>query len=115
MKTFKKSPEHLNPAEGEWLVRRRRLYLMAWIFSPLIGFPTAVLISRFGGPVAPLSLVVAAASIVFGTLFGLRLQFARCPRCHHLFYSIPGKWHFMWPTKSCRHCGFSEEHNLGAG
>lgn len=104
---------HLTAAEAEWLEHRRRLRRKAWIFSPLVGFPLAVLVAALGGPFAPLSLVVGAASVAAGTVLGLRWQLARCPRCRELFWSIPGAWHFLWPTRSCRHCGFPEEPNRG--
>jgi hypothetical protein len=95
-------------SEREWTAGRRRLYWQALILSPLVGFPLSFLVAVLGGP-SLLSYIIAGLSVVLGIVLGLRLQLARCPRCRNLFWSIPGRWHFMWPTKSCRHCGFPEE------
>jgi hypothetical protein len=94
--------------EREWAQGRRRLYWQALILGPLVGFPLSFVVAVLGGPVS-LSYIIAAVSVVLGIALGLRFQLARCPRCLNLFWSIPGKWHFLWPTKNCRHCGFPEE------
>ena len=100
----------LNDGERQWLLHRRHVWLAGWIFSPFVGFPLAVFIGVYGGRLAPISTVVAVASMISGVVFGWKLQFARCPRCSKLFWSVPGRWHFIWPTRSCRHCGFPGAH-----
>ncbi len=97
-----------NGSKREWPEDRRRLYWQALILSPLVGFPLSFLVSVFGGP-SSLSYVLAGVSVVLGIVFGLRFQLARCPQCRNLLWSIPGRWHFLWPTKNFRHCGFPEE------
>ena len=99
----------MTPEEHEWLKRRRSLKIKTLVLGPLVGFPLAVLVSAFAGSLGALSITIAAASVVLGVVFGLQYQLARCPHCQQPFMSIPGKWHFLWYTRQCRHCGFPEE------
>jgi hypothetical protein len=98
------STAHLTMKERHWLTRRRRLQVNALLFSPLVGFPIAFLVGVLG----PMLLVAAISviSVISGIVLGLCVQLARCPHCGRLFYAIPGRWHFLWHTRNCRHCGF---------
>ena len=112
--------DSLTTEECEWQKRRKGLRLKSLAFGPLAGFPLAVLVAVFAGSEWP-AIVIAALSVISGTIFGLRYQLSRCPRCNHLFLSVPGKWGTLWYTDRCRHCGFPrsvdqdlEEHGDGS-
>jgi len=92
--------------EEEWLKRRRRLKVKVWLFGPLVGFPAAFLVAMLGKPAEYVAIGIAVASVISGAVFGNIYQLSRCPRCGRLFWAIHGKMHFIWYSKSCRHCGF---------
>ena len=90
------------------MAKRRGLRIKSVIFGPIAGFPLALVFSILGRPWFYAAIPIAALSVVAGTAWGWMYMLQRCPRCGHIFITIPGKCRFLWYTKRCRHCGFPE-------
>jgi phage FluMu protein Com len=45
---------------------------------------------------------------LIASVFNVLYMWSRCPRCRHLFNSLPeSRLGFIWPVRRCRHCGLS--------
>jgi hypothetical protein len=82
--------------------RRRRWFFGVWLGGLLVVALFASVLMKFSfGDVA--FGVFGPAWLLAFTTVALRLEFFRCPRCHHWFFC---KWYRNSPfRRSCIHCG----------